>query len=359
MKLTKKSFWLLGLIVLLMVSMLVVGCGGNNDPVDNNNNNDANDNNNDDNNDVDDRSDWPTNLALGTAAQGGVFAVYGGWASLVEEIVGIPTSVETTGGPADNMMLVEDGAIELGMITMGIGFDAWNGVEGTAFAGQEHRDVRALFPMYSTYSHWWAHKNTGITSLKDLEGKSVGVGPTGGTPGTYHPMILELLGINADVAWGGTADQVELQSDGMLDANSQATGLPMGGLMQYYATAGVDNVVLFGPNAEERAKIIDAFPYWAEGVIPADTYDIIDEDVGTIVVFNWAIGHKDLPDSLVYQIVDTIMTNNDRMLDIHGAAAETLPENVGTNTFLPLHPGAYQWFVDNGYDVPAGANPID
>ncbi|MBS4021254.1 MAG: TAXI family TRAP transporter solute-binding subunit [Dethiobacter sp.] len=344
MKMKKKGL-LLCLVLLLVVSMVAVGCGKKADPppVDT----------------TDPKANWPSNLALGTAAPGGVYFVYGGWASLVEEIVGIPTSVEATGGPADNMMLVHDGELQLGMITMGIGFDGWTGAKGTAFENDPHTNVRALFPMYSTYSHWWAHKDTGIKGLSDLEGKVVGVGPTGGTPGTYHPLILKLLGINADVVWGGTADQVESQIDGMIQANSQATGLPMGGLIQYYSTVGADNVVLFGPNAEERKKILAAYPYWTESVIPKATYDVLSEDLTTINVFNWAIAHKDLPENLVYEIVDAIMTNNDRMLQIHKAAAETLPTAIGTNTFLPLHPGAYKWFIDNGYKVPDGAKPID
>lgn len=311
---------------------------------------------------ADPRADWPSTLTLGTAGVGGVYFVYGGGlGALVDEVVGIPVNIEQTGGPADNMMLVHDGAIDLGMITMGIGYEAWNGLEGTAFAGEPHTNVRALFPMYSTYSQWWVHKNSGIKSLHDLAGKKVGVGPTGGTPGTYHPLILELLGIDAQPVWGATADLVESHIDGQIDANSQATGLPMSGLLSYEAQVGAENVLMLAISGQDREKIIEAFPYWAPGVIPADTYDNLKEDLETIVIFNWAICRKDLPDSLVYAIVDAVMSNHDRMLDVHAAAAETVPENVVTNTFLPLHRGAYQWFVDNGYGdlIPPGAMPID
>jgi len=303
--------------------------------------------------------DWPATLSLGTAGVGGVYFIYGGWGNLVDEIVGIPVNVEQTGGPADNAMLVHDGAIHLGMITMGIGYEAWFGQEGTAFEGQEHDNIRALFPMYSTFSQWWAHKDSGITSLYDLEGMRVGVGPTGGTPGTYHPLILEVLGINANPVFGALGDLVENHADGQLDANSFSSGIPVAGLMQYEATVGSDNIVMLPIEGEDRDKIIEAYPFWVPDVIPADIYPFLDEDLETINVFNWAICHKDLPDSLVYEIVDAVMTNNDRMVDIHDAARETLPENVGTNSFLPLHPGAYQWFVDNGFEVPEGAMPVD
>jgi uncharacterized protein len=46
------------------------------------------------------------------------------------------------------------------------------------------------------------------------------------------------------------------------------------------------------------------------------------------------------------------MENNDRMMQIHAAARETLPENADKNSFLPYHPGAVRWFEENGIEIP-------
>lgn len=69
-------------------------------------------------------------------------------------------------------------------------------------------------------------------------------------------------------------------------------------------------------------------------------------------MWNFAIASADLDEEFVYNVVKTVMENNDRMLDIHSAAVETLPENFDKNTFLPWHPGAVRWFEENGYDIP-------
>ena len=348
---SKRKWLLVAIMVLMIIGVAAAGCGpkeaaptnGAEEPGE----------------EVDPKADWPPTLSLGTAGVGGVYFVYGGWGNLVAEIVSVPVNVEQTGGPADNMMLVQDRAVDLGMITMGIGYEAWNGLPDTAFAGHKHENVRAIFPMYSTYSQWWAHKNSGITSLYDLECKKVGVGPTGGTPGTYHPLILKVLGIDATPVFGALGDLVESHADNQIDANSFSSGVPVAGLLQYEATVGSENVVMLPIAGKDRDKVIEAYPYWVPDVIPREVYPFMEEDLETINVFNWAICHKDLPASLVYEIVDAVMTNNARMVEIHAAAKETLPENVSTNTFLPMHPGAYQWFVDNGYTVPDGAKPID
>jgi uncharacterized protein len=46
-----------------------------------------------------DRSDWPSELTVGTASQGGTYFVYGnGFAAFVGEELGITASGEVTGG---------------------------------------------------------------------------------------------------------------------------------------------------------------------------------------------------------------------------------------------------------------------
>ena len=44
--------------------------------------------------------------------------------------------------------------------------------------------------------------------------------------------------------------------------------------------------------------------------------------------------------------------DHDRMMEIHRAARETLPENYVHNSFLPFHAGAVLYLEDRGFDVP-------
>jgi TRAP transporter TAXI family solute receptor len=86
--------------------------------------------------------------------------------------------------------------------------------------------------------------------------------------------------------------------------------------------------------------------------IPAETYTSVEEPITTVSMWNFAVTNASMPDTLVYEIVKTVMENNDRMLEIHQAAKETLPENFDKNTFLPFHEGAVRWFEENGYEIP-------
>jgi TRAP-type uncharacterized transport system fused permease subunit len=70
-------------------------------------------------------------------------------------------------------------------------------------------------------------------------------------------------------------------------------------------------------------------------------------------MWNFAIANCDLPESFVYAVVDVVMSDNERMVNIHRAARSTLPENWDKNGVLMWHPGAARWFEENaGADIP-------
>lgn len=294
----------------------------------------------------------PDSLVIGTASVGGTYYLYGqGWANLAAEALGIPVSVEVTDGPNHNLILIQDGDLYLGMTTMGPAYEAWNGLEDWT-GGIEHKDVRALFPMYNTYFHWIADAGKGINSLRDMEGKRVGSGPAAGTIGTFGPRFFNLLGINATIVHGGIGDLVENQGDGLLDANGFAAGIPVSAFKQYEVTKGPQNVVFIGIDGEDREKIKAEWPYFSNAVIPAGTYDALTEDLETIGVWNIAIASKYLDDEYVYKMVKAVLENNEAMVAAHTAAAETLAENFKYMDIIPLHPGAIRYFKEKGFTIP-------
>lgn len=296
-----------------------------------------------------DRTGWPNDLTIGTASQGGTYFVYGnGFASFITEALGVNATGEVTGGPVQNVTLVETGDHPLGLVTMGPAYDAWNGKSELA-PGLEHRSIRALFPMYQTPFQVVALRSSGITSVSDLEGKRVSVGPAGGTPGTYWPQFMTALGVNATVSNAGAADAAGQLADGLIDAFAFAAGVPISAFAELAAS---QDVVMFGFNEEELPKVLAAFPAMAPLTIPAGTYAGHDYDQNTVALWNFAIAREDVPESLAYEITKLAMENPDRMVQIHSAASETLLENWDKNTFMPFHPGAVRYFEEKGIAIP-------
>jgi TRAP transporter TAXI family solute receptor len=296
-----------------------------------------------------DKSDWPSDITVGTASQGGTYFVYGnGLANFIAENLGVKASGEVTGGPVQNVTLVQTGDHQLGLVTMGPAFEAWEGRSELA-PGVEHKDVRALFPMYQTPFQVIALKSSGITSVSDLDGKRVSVGPAGGTPGTYWPLFMESLGVKANVSYAGAADAGSQLKDGLIDAFAFAAGLPIPTFSQLSAE---NEVVMFGFTPEEQTKVLEAYPAMAAYTIASGVYAGHDYDQPTVALWNFAIAHKDMPESMIYEIVKLVLDNNDRMLQIHSAAKDTLLENWDKNSFMPYHPGAVKYLEEKGISVP-------
>ena len=301
-----------------------------------------------------DKTGWPESLTIGTASQGGTYFIYGtGLANLISEELGINASGEVTGGPVQNARLVQTGDHGMGLVTMGPAYEAWTGVSELA-PGLEHKDLRALFPMYQTPFQVVALASSGIDDVSDLDGKRVAVGPAGGTAATYWPRFFEIVGVSPEVSFAGANDAVSQVKDGLIDAFAFAAGVPIAAFAQIAAENDV-NIFAFTP--DQQSAILAARPELAAFDIPGGLYEGFPDAQPTVALWNFAIAHKDMPDSLAYEITKLVLDNNERMMTIHSSAAETLPENATKNTFMTFHPGALQYFEEAGVAIPDNLKP--
>ncbi len=297
-------------------------------------------------------ADWPESFTLGTAGQGGTYFAYGsGWANLVAEELGITGGGEITGGPMQNMALVHTGDAQFGMTTMGPAAESIQGTNPIA-PGLEMTGACAMFPMYQTPFAITTLASSGITSISDIpDGAKIGFGPSGSTSDTYFPRMMEELGVNFERRNGNWTDLGGQVQDGLLDVIAFAAGVPTPAVSQLEVQTEI-NFIAFSP--EEQAQILETFPV-APFTIPAGTYETLKEDAQSVSMWNFAIANCELPDSFVYAVVDVVMSDNERMMNIHRAARSTVPENWDKNGgVIAWHPGAAQWFIDNaGADIPA------
>jgi TRAP transporter TAXI family solute receptor len=146
--------------------------------------------------------DWPKSLTMGTASPGGLYYVYGeALTKVLTEKLGIAVNPLPTQGPVHNVKLLDSGGAQLGLITMGVGLQGWNGT-GDWTSGKSFRKMRALFAMYDTSFQFAVLRRSGISTVAMLDKLDVGAGPRAGTGGTYVPEILKVLGLSARIGFG-------------------------------------------------------------------------------------------------------------------------------------------------------------
>jgi TRAP transporter TAXI family solute receptor len=293
-------------------------------------------------------------LTLGTASVGGTYYIYGETvAKVLSEKSKLQVVAQQTQGPNQNIVMVDEKKLELGMVTMGV---ARQGLEGTGpwTKGRKYENIRALFPMYEMTLQCLALKKTGITSFKQLEGKTVGTGPKAGTPGTYFPLIFDALGMKVMARNGQSADMGVQMGDGVVDAFCFGAGLPIPIFSELDAS---QQIAFFTWTDDEIARIRKALPEFSESKIPKGFYKQQTEDQKTVGLFNFAIANKDMSDDVAYLVTKTILENNSAMVRGHPAAKETIAANATRNSFLPFHPGAVRYYKDKGIKLDPGALP--
>jgi uncharacterized protein len=111
--------------------------------------------------------DWPKSLTLGTASPGGVYYVYGeAVAKILTEKLGIDVNPLPTQGPVHNVKLIVSGGAQLGLVTMGVALQAWNGTARQGKTRPNH--ARALSHVRYFIS------NYGASPLRNLQRCHVG-----------------------------------------------------------------------------------------------------------------------------------------------------------------------------------------
>jgi TRAP transporter TAXI family solute receptor len=296
----------------------------------------------------------PQNLTLGTASVGGTYHVYGGVvAALLTDKAGLQVTTQQTQGPNQNVIMIDDGKIGLGMTTMGVALQA---LQGSApwTKGKKFDSIRALFPMYDTPMQCVSLKKSGIENFRQLDGKTVGTGPKAGTSGTYFPLIFDALGMKVTARNGQSAEAGNQLNDGLIDAFCFGAGAPVPIFTQLDAEQQVN---FFAWTPEEIAVIRRKMPEFTESTIPKGLYKQQTADQSSVGLYNFAIANKEMPDALAYTITRTILENNPTMLRAHAAARDTVAANASRNTVLTFHPGAVRYYKEKGIKLDPATLP--
>ncbi|MGE5539435.1 MAG: TAXI family TRAP transporter solute-binding subunit [Gemmatimonas sp.] len=301
-----------------------------------------------------DRSRWPQYLTLGTASIGGTFAVYGnGVATVIRDGAGIPVQAQNTQGPSQNLVLVQTGQIDIGMTTLGPAWEAWSG-ELEINKGVRHRDIRALFPMYEAPFQIIALQKSGISSLHDLDSKTVGIGPATATGATYFPRWFSEFGIRVSTRTGQYMDLAGDLISGRLDAVTFAGGIPNPSIVEVEAMQPIN---IFSFSDDERAKLLASNPFLSPLTVPAGIYHSLTAPQTTVAMWSFVIANKAMPNSLAYAIVKAVLEKQRDLMAVHASAKETTAANIVNDRFLWLHPGAIRYYREAGIAIPAQLIP--
>ncbi len=310
----KKRGLLLSFIMLVGFSMILAACGGK------------------------------TQLALVTGGTGGTYYPLGGeLANIINDNSDAEVTSQSSNASADNMKDIANGDADLAFTQTDIASYA---VEGKLmFDGTAVTNAQAIGTLYPETVQIVTLKDSGITSVEDLRGKTVSVGAPGS--GTYAnaEQILEIHGMTMDdikaqnLAFDESTDGLQ---DGNIDAAFITAGTPTGAVEGLAALKDVSIV----PIAQDKIDaLIAKYPYYAQDAVPAGTYKL-EAEVATVAVSAMLVVSSELDEDLVYEMTKAIFENTDKISHAKGAfiSAENAIKGVG----IDFHPGAAKYFKEKG-----------
>ena len=288
-------------------------------------------------------------LSIGTAPAGGTFFVIGGaMGEVLNNNKGENQwefTAEATKGTQENIRRLDRGELDLALANAAISYFAVRG-EGRWDKSYEVRTVMTLAPNVAMFV---TPQGSGVTTLADLKGKRVSVGPAGAGFEYFVGPLLEAHGVTYDdfTPVNGTQTQaVDYLADGSVAAAFLGGGVPTPSITQ---AATSQEILLLPFDEAAKQQLVDDYLFFNPAEIAAGTYRGQDEvykglDVGSMQLITSA----DKADELIYQLTKTLYEARDQVAQRHPAARAINANNVVRDTGTPFHPGAIRYYREIG-----------
>jgi uncharacterized protein len=281
-------------------------------------------------------------IRLSTGLPGAFFyplgaALFGAYSKAMPDV---DFQVVPTGGAVENLELLQRGAADLGF--------AFADVTYLAFVGRLDEStrlfdrLRGVAVLQLTTIHVLIRPDSGISSIEQLKGRRVALGPSGSGTAISARVLLEAFGVSIAEVKGQylpfreSADRVVR---GELDAAFISAGYPAESVLT--ATRGGAHLLeVSGPVVE---KLRTNYPFLRVSLIPAGTYPPFRGPVHTVGIDTLIACGADLPETLVYRLTKTFFdvlpgmaTKVDALRRMDLARAPATP--------IPLHGGAARYY---------------
>ena len=283
-------------------------------------------------------------LSIGTGGTGGVYYPLGGGlaAQLTQRDSTSQYTAEVTGGSVENVNRVLAGQIDLAFSVAVTLFEAHNGLGDYE---QANPDLRIVAPLYPNLIQIVVGRGVEISSFDEIRGMRVSVGPAGSGTEQTARQLLEIHGMtydDVDEKFLSFNESSAGLRDGALDVAIVSVGYPASAVLEATTSGGAR---LLGLESTRIDQLVQAYPYYQEGVVPTGIYPGLEEPVATVEMNNWIVARADLSAEVVDALLNVISEDRVSLERIHEMAAY-IDLDALASAPIALHP-AVETFLAN------------
>lgn len=291
-------------------------------------------------------------FGIATGGTGGTYYPLGGMlAQLISNKVTIggkklSATAETAGASVANAQLLGRKDIESAFVAADILDAAYNG-KGQ-FEGKPVKNLRALGALYPEQVQLVTLASANVNSMKDLKGKTVSSGSPGSGQWQLLGDLLEAYGMSRkDIGedLSSFTQSVDKIKDGNLVATLITAGAPTSSVADLANARDVRIVPLAGAEIDALRK---KQPYYANVVLPANTYKGQTAPVNTLAVMAIWATHDGVTDQMAYEVTKALYENTETLGQVHPKGKEISLKTALQSISIPLHPGAEKYYREKG-----------
>lgn len=303
--------------LILVVSLLMVGCSKADTKQDVSNDNDSKNQSSDVSDSNDKKIEHPDSIVIASGPIGGPWysAMTKVSEILMREIPGLTVSV-IEGGAEGNLQLINEGVDAQLCMTSSVAMQQCKDGSGTI---EILDNVSAVMPIVSSYIQAAVPADSDVKSFEDVVGKRISAGKTGFASELIFREILNAYGITYDdvKAAGGSIDLLNwseyptLVGDGHLDVVCLNGEVPH----NIYMQIEVDKPLrLLSIGEEQKAAVLKKMPALFTKKFDAGCYKGTTEEVELFGYSGLLAASKDLSDEFLLQIMELIQENKDEIV---------------------------------------------
>lgn len=290
----------------------------------------------------------PTPVVLGTATPGGGFELYGRHLAEVMAESDPTLKIETraTRGSAENMPLLEAGAIDIGLVEGNAAHTAFHGI------GRPKTTLRIVAAMYPGPGMFVVRADSPYRTLADLKGQPVAFGTPASGLTQLARDVLDGLGLTPERDF--QAVFLEKAGDGpnwVLEGKVAALwggGIGWPGFTA--VAAGPAGARFIAPDAADIERIRARQPQLRPMTVPAGTYRGQDAPIHSLGLWSYVLARADLPDDVAYRLMRAIHRGEARLATRLDQGRYTTACNTAREVpdSALLHPGTARYLRELG-----------
>jgi len=254
-------------------------------------------------------------------------------------------------GSVANVNSIKSGQVESGFAQSDVTYWAYTGTG--PFEGKEPiKKLCVIASLFPEHAHVVAGVDSGIKSVHDLKGKTVGMGLPASGALVGARLVVGAYGLKEKEDFKPEYVKAQTGADMIRDRHADAfltvTGYPSAAITEMASTQGAKLVPVSG---QERDKLLEEVRFYSKSKIPGGTYQGNPDDTETVAVSALWVSSNELPEELVYGVTKGLWGNDKAakiLSDGHGKGKAVTLDTAFDGVPIPLCAGSEKYYKEIG-----------